>query len=117
MAGYQIKVTMELTKPPVWRRLVIPEKTTFSGLHDILQEAGIQADEKEVEVMHEKYQQAFGPIGWGLSAGTVSEREISGRGDYREVSCGYFWRRKLRSLGSGIPGNCRVNGGICLKRY
>ena len=39
MAGYIIKVTMENTHPPVWRRLVIPDKILFSDLHQILQDA------------------------------------------------------------------------------
>ena len=39
MAGYVIKVTIEQTHPPVWRRLVIPEKVLFSDLHEILQTA------------------------------------------------------------------------------
>ena len=37
MAGYIIKVTMENTHPPVWRRLIIPEKILFLDLHEILQ--------------------------------------------------------------------------------
>lgn len=39
MAGYQIKVTMEYVKPPMWRRLAIPDKITFADLHDALQVA------------------------------------------------------------------------------
>lgn len=39
MAGYQVKVTLEGTKPPVWRRLVIPDCITFAKLHQILQVA------------------------------------------------------------------------------
>lgn len=39
MAGYQIKVNMEYVKPPMWRRLVIPDKITFADLHQVLQTA------------------------------------------------------------------------------
>lgn len=39
MAGYQIKVTIEKTKPPMWRRLAIPDRITFRNLHKILQRA------------------------------------------------------------------------------
>lgn len=39
MAGYQIKVNMEYVKPPMWRRLVIPDKITFADLHHVLQTA------------------------------------------------------------------------------
>ena len=45
MAGYVVKVTLEDTHPPVWRRLVIPEKITFEDLHWILQTAFQWEDE------------------------------------------------------------------------
>ena len=37
MAGYIVKVMIENTHPPVWRRIVLPEKITFKDLHQILQ--------------------------------------------------------------------------------
>ena len=37
MAGYQIKVMMEGTKPPMWRRLIVPDRITFEALHQTLQ--------------------------------------------------------------------------------
>lgn len=37
MAGYQVKVMIEGTKPPMWRRIIIPDKITFEALHRILQ--------------------------------------------------------------------------------
>lgn len=37
MAGYQIKVVMEYVKPPMWRRLAIPDQITFADLHYVLQ--------------------------------------------------------------------------------
>ena len=45
MAGYVVKVTLEDTHPPVWRRLIIPEKITFEDLHRILQTAFQWEDE------------------------------------------------------------------------
>lgn len=36
MAGYICKIAMEDTHPPVWRRVVIPDKITFVELHDIV---------------------------------------------------------------------------------
>lgn len=39
MAGHTIKVMLENTHPPVWRRLVVPEKISFGSLHKILQVA------------------------------------------------------------------------------
>lgn len=39
MAGYVIKVTIEDTHPPVWRRLIIPQQISFGCLHEILQTA------------------------------------------------------------------------------
>jgi hypothetical protein len=36
---YQLKVTLRYTKPPIWRRLLVPAGMTLEGLHDILQVA------------------------------------------------------------------------------
>lgn len=37
MKGYQIKVVLEDVKPPVWRRIVIPEQVNFRFLHEVIQ--------------------------------------------------------------------------------
>lgn len=37
MAGYRVKITMRYTKPPVWRRVILPEKITFWDLHQVIQ--------------------------------------------------------------------------------
>jgi Plasmid pRiA4b ORF-3-like protein len=34
---YQIKVTLLYTKPPLWRRLLVPATLTLEQLHDVLQ--------------------------------------------------------------------------------
>ena len=34
---YQIKVTLNDSKPPIWRRILVADTTTLSKLHDILQ--------------------------------------------------------------------------------
>jgi hypothetical protein len=34
---YQIKVTLLYTKPPIWRRLLVPATLTLDQLHDVLQ--------------------------------------------------------------------------------
>jgi hypothetical protein len=36
---YQLKVTLEGSKPPIWRRLQVAEDTTLGELHDIIQVA------------------------------------------------------------------------------
>ena len=37
MAGYILKIVIEDTHPPVWRRILIPEKITFEELHRVIQ--------------------------------------------------------------------------------
>lgn len=37
MAGYVLKITLENTHPPVWRRVLVPDKITFANLHEIIQ--------------------------------------------------------------------------------
>lgn len=37
MAGYVCKIVIEGTHPPVWRRVVIPDKITFRELHEMIQ--------------------------------------------------------------------------------
>jgi hypothetical protein len=35
---YQIKVTLDNIRPPVWRRVLVPDKCTLLDLHDIIQD-------------------------------------------------------------------------------
>lgn len=37
VAGYILKIVLEDTHPPVWRRIIIPEKITFADLHNMIQ--------------------------------------------------------------------------------
>lgn len=37
MAGYICKIVIENTHPPVWRRVIIPERITFEELHETIQ--------------------------------------------------------------------------------
>ena len=35
MKGYQLKITIKGSKPPIWRRVVVPEQFTFCQLHQV----------------------------------------------------------------------------------
>lgn len=37
MAGHVLKIILDNTHPPVWRRVIVPEKITFADLHEIIQ--------------------------------------------------------------------------------
>ena len=37
MSGHILKISLERTHPPVWRRIVIPQHMTFQDLHDTIQ--------------------------------------------------------------------------------
>lgn len=37
MKGYQLKITLKGTSPPVWRRIWIPAGMTFRNLHEAIQ--------------------------------------------------------------------------------
>lgn len=39
MAGYILKITLENTHPPVWRRVIVPEDLTFASLHEVIRRA------------------------------------------------------------------------------
>src|SRR5438105_1581778 len=34
---YQLKVTLQESDPPIWRRILVPASTTLGKLHDVLQ--------------------------------------------------------------------------------
>lgn len=37
MAGHVLKIMLEDTHPPVWRRIIVPERITFEELHEMIQ--------------------------------------------------------------------------------
>lgn len=39
MRGYQLKITVKGSKPPIWRRILVPDKISFHDLDDIIEEA------------------------------------------------------------------------------
>ena len=36
---YQLKVTLDDSKPPIWRRILVPDDITLADLHEIIQRA------------------------------------------------------------------------------
>ncbi|MFT4107212.1 MAG: SEC-C metal-binding domain-containing protein [Lacrimispora sp.] len=45
MGAYQLKITIKGSKPPIWRRVLIPEGITFEDLHRIIQTAFDRTDD------------------------------------------------------------------------
>lgn len=39
MGAYQLKITIKGSKPPIWRRILVPERITFKELHQMIQTA------------------------------------------------------------------------------
>lgn len=37
---YQLKITLKDSKPPIWRRVEMPDTVTLAQLHQIIQAAG-----------------------------------------------------------------------------
>ena len=37
MGAYQLKIGIKGSKPPIWRRVTVPEQITFEQLHRIIQ--------------------------------------------------------------------------------
>lgn len=37
---YQLKITIRDSKPPIWRRVLVPEQIPFSELHAVIQNEG-----------------------------------------------------------------------------
>ena len=73
---YQIKVTLRGTKPPIWRRLLVPADMTLEQLHRVLQSAreGEDCHLHEFEIDEERYGPPD-PDGWDVGPETLSERK------------------------------------------
>ena len=37
MKGYQLKITIKGSSPPIWRRVIVPEKISFEDLDDVIE--------------------------------------------------------------------------------
>ncbi len=37
MGAYQLKITIKGSKPPIWRRILVPQGVTFETLHNTIQ--------------------------------------------------------------------------------
>jgi hypothetical protein len=45
MGAYQLKITIKGSKPPIWRRILVPEGITFAKLHQVIQTTYSWSDE------------------------------------------------------------------------
>ena len=37
MKGYQLKITIKGSSPPIWRRVIVPEKISFEDLDNVIE--------------------------------------------------------------------------------
>jgi hypothetical protein len=65
--AYLFKIQIQgITKPPVWRKVLVPDNFTFSRFHRIIQVAFGWSDDHKYE---------FSPSGWGSSPSIGSQYE------------------------------------------
>lgn len=75
---YQIKVTLLGTRPPIWRRLLLPADMTLAGLHNVLQTAlgWDQSHLHEFQVGRQRYgEPVLDDGGFGIDS-QIDERKV-----------------------------------------
>lgn len=103
VAGYILKIVMENTSPPMWRRVIIPEKITFHDLHIIIQKAfgwenahlhDFSVPSKNIEIVSKKVD-AFGTYNFEEDRTAVDEFLIHNKWVRYTYDFGDDWRHKI----------------------
>ena len=50
MRAFQLKITIKKSKPPIWRRVIVPEGITFSQLSTVLNKAMGGVDKRSLRL-------------------------------------------------------------------
>lgn len=79
MRAFQLKITIKKSKPPIWRRVIVPEGITFSQLSTVLNKAMGWSGQEKFEI--EFYHQGLKLVEGAKEAAAT----ISGSFDYQEA--------------------------------
>ncbi len=134
MGAYQLKITMKGSKPPIWRRILIPEGITFQELYRMIQTAFCWNDDRlyqfefrsegirvipAEEVRNDKFQYLLsretidslvsGAKKFTCTYGPEDDRELEVQveepaADYRES-----YAQVIKFKGDGVPENCATS--------
>jgi hypothetical protein len=122
---YQIKVSLNGVRPPIWRRLLVPGSLSLKDLHDVLQVAVGWTDSH----LHQFVARGtlYGPPDPGFGRGCVNEKGVRLDGVLKaekdamiyEYDFGDGWQHKIvleKILGSaedGVAPSCTAGARAC----
>ncbi|ODS41191.1 hypothetical protein BEH94_09650 [Candidatus Altiarchaeales archaeon WOR_SM1_SCG] len=125
---YQFKITLKGTKPPVWRRIQVPETYSFWDLHVAIQDAMGWEDYHlhQFEIADPstgmKIEIGIPEEGYGEYGNTIPgwKRKISGYFSMENKSADYvydfgdYWEHRIL-LEKILPGEKDINYPVCIK--
>ncbi len=104
MGAYQLKITIKGSKPPIWRRVLVPEGITFEKLHRIIQTAFCWTDDHlyEFEFRSEGVRVALNKEGRlgefeYVSTSAAIDQLVSGTSKFTYIyDCGNNWEHVIQ---------------------
>ena len=98
---YQLRLTLQETEPPIWRRVLVPADVTLAGLHRVIQATMGWEDQHlwRFQIGDAEYSDA--PVeGWGepMREASVRLHEVAGPGDVLlyEYDLGDSWEHRIQ---------------------